>query len=85
MKLVLVEWEDACGGERRGWRPLIDMATHGPVRGFSVGWLIVESTKHVTLVPHVMDGMGDGEIAIPRDFVTRITSLKLPPKAKGPA
>jgi hypothetical protein len=81
MRLVLVEWADAYGGERSGWRPLAKM-TEAPVVTTSVGYLASCRPDAVLIVPHVTaDGDGDGEIYIPRGWITRIAELAPAPAA----
>ena len=63
--LVLVEWDDAAGGHREGWRSLESMNPE-PIRCRSVGWIRHRDDKKIIVVPHVSgDGDGDGEIVIP--------------------
>lgn len=82
MRLVLVKWTDACGGILEGWRDLstIRKSTDG-VQAESVGWMLRENQKVVIVCPHrtlneegVPDS-GDGEIRIPKDWVTEIIDL----------
>ena len=88
MRLVLVKWVDACGGILEGWRPLPDIkkAIDG-VNAESVGWLLRENQKMVVVCPHrTFDDegtpdAGDGEIRIPKDWVTEIIDL-IPNKEK---
>ena len=69
MKLLVVEWEDAFGGVRQGWRALKDM-TDGPVKSLSVGWVLRETLDCITLVPHLSGtDEGDGEINIPAQWI----------------
>ena len=84
-KLVEVRWMDAFGGVNSGWRPLTDMkkaAQGSPAK--SVGWLIFENDEIVKVCPHLVgesDEEGDGEITIPKDWVSKITEIG-PKRAK---
>jgi hypothetical protein len=76
MRLVLVDWLDAAGGTRGGWKPVAEMGRDLPVRCRSVGWVVQEDERRIVLVPHLArDGDGDGEIAIPRDWLQRVVDL----------
>lgn len=78
MKIVKVDWADATGGIRVGWRPLRSM-TAPPVKVESVGFLI-RNDDVVAIVPHLAEEDGDGEIAIPAGWVTKI--IELGPRGK---
>ena len=74
MVLVLIEWKDAMGGTRGGWRPLDTM--HAPTADCqSVGWVVEHNEKRIVICPHKAGDDGDGEIAIPPDWVQKITPL----------
>lgn len=75
-RLILVVWKDAKGGDLSGWRPISSMGRLKPETITSVGWLVKEDKEAIVVCPHVAhDGEGDGEIAIPRDWVQRIADL----------
>ena len=82
MKLVLVEWTDATGGVRTGWRSIASMAeTTAPAR--AVGWVVHEDATVLVICPHQVGdnfGEGDGEIRIGRSWVTRLVDLVEAPK-----
>ena len=72
--LVLVQWRDAMGGTRGGWRPIGTM--HAPVADCeSVGWVVEHTAEKIVVVPHIAGDDGDGEIAIPAAWVQKITLL----------
>lgn len=72
--LVLVQWRDAMGGTRGGWRPIGTM--HAPVADCeSVGWVVEHTADKLVVVPHIAGDDGDGEIAIPAAWVQKITLL----------
>lgn len=76
MRLVLVEWVDAYGGGRYGWRPLDSMADK-PAPCTSVGYLLRHTKEEIVIVPHLQEETwGDGEIAIPTGWVKRIVDLR---------
>jgi len=78
MRLVLVEWLDAEGGIRSGWRPVKDMSRE-PVPCKSVGWLKDDDDNMLLVIPHLgtagNEHIGDGEIRIPKGWATKITDL----------
>ena len=85
-KIVRVEWIDAHGGVRGGWRELSLISKRKAVHALSVGVLLHEASDRVVVCPHFVgnekgidldetDTSGDGEIAIPRSWVRKITVL----------
>ncbi|MBM4071738.1 MAG: hypothetical protein FJ271_22850 [Planctomycetes bacterium] len=83
-RLVLIEWKDAAGGERSGWKPIAEMARDKPHSCKSVGWIAHEDDKCLVLVPHTTrDDDGDGEIRIPKDWCQKVTDLIEKPKGRG--
>lgn len=83
MKLVLVEWHDATGGVRGGWKSVAELVKDKARQCRSVGWLAHEDNACVVIVPHTTDdGDGDGEITIPRDWCQRIVDLVEKPKGR---
>ncbi len=72
--LVLVQWKDAMGGTRGGWRPLDTM--HAPTADCeSVGWVVEHNAQKIVVVPHMAGDDGDGEIAIPSDWIQKVVQL----------
>ena len=81
--LVLVEWYDAAGGHDMGWRSMEDVQKTRPALGRSVGWLIhtgkLDSMSYIVVCPHIIGTEnieGDGEIAIPKSWIKKITKLQ---------
>lgn len=84
MKLALIEWIDANGGVRTGWRELSDLTRREGALAVSMGRIIKETGKEIILLPHwlpegkTMDGevhQGDGEIAIQKNWIKKIHRL----------
>lgn len=69
MKLVLVNWHDAAGGNKSGWRSLDSMKNDTLHPVMSVGFLLRQTSELVTVVPHVSGDQGDGEIDIPTSWI----------------
>lgn len=80
MKIVIVEWWDACGGAKVGWHPMKDIQDQKPALARSVGFLVRQDESVVVVCPHTVeaDGItdGDGELAIPKSWVKKIRVLK---------
>ena len=80
-RIALVEWLDAHGGVRTGWRDMAEIRKREPVVALSIGYLVAETKTTITICPHIVtDGegnaeMGDGEISIPRSWVRKIKVL----------
>lgn len=79
-RLVRVEWHDATGGERTGWRPLKLMKANSIVPAVSVGYVVSDTDEQITLCPHVVytdtkTPHGDGEITIPRSWIDHVVDL----------
>lgn len=78
MKLVYIEWVDSCGDSSR-WRELDEIKKDRPATIRSVGWLVKETEKSKTIVPHLSDSdHGQGEMTIPKKAIRRTTVLKSP-------
>lgn len=80
MKIVLVEWLDAHGGNRTGWKDLKEIASAMPAKGKSVGWMVKETEHHIVICPHFVgedtELQGDGEMSIPKSWVKAIKVLR---------
>jgi len=80
-KLVMVEWVDSHGSE--GWCALDRLAENNQILNCkSVGWVIAESKKAITICPHLSGDddenvrtCGRGELTIPRVAVLAIRNL----------
>ena len=84
MSLVQIDWRDAMGGTRGGWRPLDTM--HAPTADCkSVGWVVEHTAEKIVIVPHLAGDEGDGELAIPAAWVQKITPLTLKRKKPAPS
>lgn len=73
MKLVLVEWDDACSGtewESRGFNE----DTQGIV---SVGILVKEDNGKIELLPNISPSRKLHQIAIPKGCIKRMRKLHL--------
>jgi hypothetical protein len=77
-RLVLVEWVDS--GEGRGWTPIEDIVRE-PMVCRSVGWLIHETEKGITVAAHYgseEDGRSPqvcGDMLIPKVAVLSVKDL----------
>ena len=78
--IVLIEWADACGGARSGWRHITEIEKTTPATCYSVGFLMRHTKAEVLIVPHIatVDDQidGDAELSIPRSWVKKITVLR---------
>lgn len=78
--IVLVEWKDAAGGARIGWRPIREVEKQETAICYSVGFLLRQTNNEVLIVPHVAtlgdQADGDGELCIPKSWVKKITVLR---------
>ena len=90
MKLVLVEWLDACS-EKSGWHSVefvTDRMEALHIR--SVGWLARESKQEILLLPHVAGEKNKvpvnlacaGDLTIPKKTIIKMTVLRKSPKEK---
>ncbi len=85
MKLVYVEWIDAHGVEPN-WEWMEDLISKVTIEvvAKSVGFLVKETRKQVTLVPHLIEAgpgikaQGCGEMTIPRVNIKRMVVLRVP-------
>lgn len=78
--IVLIEWRDAAGGARIGWRPMKEVERQETATCYSVGFLLRQTKEEVLVVPHVAtigdQSDGDAELCIPRSWVKKITVLR---------
>ena len=85
-KLVLIEWIDAAGCGPR-WNSLDVIMSSNTLTIRSVGWLVDESTKHVTIVSSMDNQEAPqcmGDHAIPRSAIKSMMTLKVPKKWQMP-
>ena len=75
MKLVLIDWVDSVGDGTR-WRELDDIKKDKPVKIRSVGWILAETKESMTIVAHLSDSHGQGEMTIPSEAIKKITVLR---------
>ncbi len=84
--LVMVQWADAMGGHRQGWRslssitPEVSMVT-------TIGFLLWETESILCVCPNIATAEGvepdaDGEMNIPVNWVREIRYLGLKRKRK---
>ena len=80
-RIVIVDWEDAHNSD--GWVDVDQLTGELPVAR-SIGWVILESKKSITIAPSVMfdtgikgilDRVAD-EITIPRGCIRRIVDVR---------
>lgn len=80
MELVYIEWEDSLGCSA-GWQFFEDRSAE-PGRIESVGWILSETKKAISLVPHVArseggDDHGMGIMTIPKSCILKRTAISL--------
>jgi hypothetical protein len=80
MKIVIIEWVDAHGGNRTGWKGLKEIESTVPANGRSVGFLVKETETHIVVCPHFVGDEpnieGDGEMSIPKGWIKAIKVLR---------
>lgn len=70
----IVKWRDS--STLRGWRAIDDHA-HGVSMVWSVGWLVKQTPKTLTLTAGISEcGNVVDALTIPREAVTQMTKLK---------
>lgn len=80
-ELVCVKWKDASGGSLMGWRDLSEIKDNPTGEAVSVGYLIKDDDFSLVICPHVLldddnkPEQGDGEITIPKDWVSTIYGI----------
>jgi hypothetical protein len=84
LKIVRVDWVDAVGGVRLGWRPVSKCKADNTTLCVSIGVLIERTKEAIVVLPHICHiassgvpewAQGDGEIAIPSSWVKRVKVL----------
>lgn len=85
-KIVRVDWLDAHGGARVGWKGLPEAASTQSKPAVSFGAIIKQTKQSLVVCPHFVSGKegevfvyegadADGEIAIPKKWVVKVTDL----------
>lgn len=76
MKLVRINWVDSALPADNGWRLRDDVEGITPGRMSSVGYVISETKRHVTIAAHVSSGgCVYGVLTIPKVAVTKRVTL----------
>jgi hypothetical protein len=83
-KLVIVEWIDSYSIEDSNrWQFICDMKKPKDLICISVGWILKETKKMITVVPHITDiknkyvsGSHQGSINIPKKCIIKTKILK---------
>ena len=79
-KVVLVEWVDSSG--TGGWQPLTQVVKMEPDRCISVGFVVNETDKYVTLIQSFTNRKdsttdeADHALTIPKRAITRIVTVR---------
>jgi hypothetical protein len=95
VKLVRVDWMDAFGGVREGWRGIEDIKGRATAPAISIGFLARETDEKVVILPHLISAdvnpvdfttcSGDGELVIPKTWIRSIVELRpIKPRRKKP-
>lgn len=71
--LAYVLWEDAYSQD--DWVPLNEAKTYTPCHIKSVGWLVDESEKHITIIQSVGDNEACSRIVIPKPYIRLFQTL----------
>lgn len=77
-KLVLIEWEDAYGVSSDWFH--LDKVDREPVTAYSVGWVLHDDDRAITVVPHIVEsGQGDqgcGDMVIPKGAIRNMREIQ---------
>lgn len=74
-RLLKVTWLDACSLPA-GWKSVKKAKKSKPAEIVSVGYLVKERKRSITLVSSLTDdGDCDGDVVIPRDWIVRTKKL----------
>jgi len=76
MKLILVEWIDACSGYG-GWTPREELSHFSVTPNISMGILYEETDKEIKIVPNLNACNLSCPTAIPKVCIKRMRQLKL--------
>jgi hypothetical protein len=81
--LYMIEWLDAYSASDPSWSPLSKLRKPSGILCVSVGWIMKESKRNLTIVPHICDTKGKkkdryfcGEMTIPKGCITKKTKLR---------
>lgn len=76
-KFEYITWLDHCALHGGGWKAQDDIETLRPMPMYSVGWVVKETKKHVTLISHGNnEGSAKGDMCIIKKCIIRRVRLK---------
>lgn len=77
-KLLYVEWDDACSHDNRWQHRKTYEATNSPDHVQSVGWLIAEDAKAITLCASrsTVNDQLSGDVTIPKSAIRKRRILR---------
>ena len=73
MKIVKVTWIDACS--RSGWDSLTSPDSLPPLTTVSVGFLVKQTPKYITLAQSLNKYQAGEKITIPREIIKKFEDL----------
>ena len=84
-KIFLIEWMDSCmSDDSISWKSIDSLESPPDMLCYSVGWIVKESERFLTIAPHVSEiengevtGQICGEMNIPKKSITKKIELKL--------
>jgi len=71
--LAFVLWEDAYSHD--DWVSLDEAKSHEPCLVKSVGWLVDESERHVTIIQSLSSGEAGSRITVPKVYIKLFQTL----------
>jgi len=71
--LAFVTWEDAYSHD--DWVPIADARSHTPCIVQSVGWLVDESDRHITIIQSITSDEAGSRITIPKVYIKNLETL----------
>ncbi len=76
MRLVRINWKDSCSLVGGGvWSDRDEVKKLKPSDIISVGWVIKENKKKITIAAHFSPYQASGELCIPKGCIVKIEEL----------
>jgi len=75
MKLLYIKWHDSTSQQGGIWHDRESVEKMRPLQIVTVGWIISETKKYITLASSITKHQVSGDICIPKSCIKKIKEL----------